>query len=170
MSRVETKVWAAVVGAGGGTVVGNAVLWILGVTGWGAPSDAAHAKVALDSVPPYIGSLITLALATIGTFAAGWYAPSSNHAGNAVGGAMDDSDAGHADVIAEGGDNDDDTGDIGDDDAPAATGASGDDAGADGDDDAELDDDDEREVDSQDTGVVPAAASTHVAVHLAEGP
>jgi hypothetical protein len=95
MSRVETKVWAAVVGAGGGTVVGNALLWFLGVVAWGAPSDAAHSKQALDAVPPYLSSLITLALAAIGTFGAGYFAPPSNHAGNSVGGVMDDADAGH---------------------------------------------------------------------------
>jgi hypothetical protein len=150
MSRVETKVWAAVVGAGGGTVVGNALLWVLGVTAWGAPSDAAHSKVALDSVPPYISSLITLALATLGTFAGGWYAPPSNHAGNAIGGVMDDSDAGHPDLEDDDAEEPDDT-----------SGASGD--------GPELDDDDDREVDPEDTAG-PAPASPHAGAHVAEGP
>lgn len=152
MSRVETKVWAAVVGAGGGTVVANALLWVLGVYAWGAPSDAAHSKVALDAVPPYIASLITLALATIGTFAGGWYAPPSNHAGNAIGGVMDDSGAGHVEL------DDDDAEDP--------------DAGSPSGDGADQDDDDEREVDSADEEPAPAppAGPTRAGAHLAEGP
>ncbi len=96
MSRVETKVWAAVVGAGGGTVVGNAVLWFLGVVVWNTPGDAAHSKQALEAVPPYIASLLALAFTVIGAFAGGYVAPPSNNAGNALGGIMDDLDAGHA--------------------------------------------------------------------------
>jgi hypothetical protein len=151
MSRVETKVWAAVVGGGGGTVIGNALLWVLGVTAWGAPSDAGHSKAALDAVPPYISSLITLGVATIGTFAAGWYAPPSTHAGNAIGGVMDDSGAGHPDLS--------------DDDAEEPV----DGAGASGD-GADLDDDDEREVDSDVDAPTSATGLTRAGARLAEGP
>jgi hypothetical protein len=96
IATTETKVWAAVVGAGGGTVVGNAALWALGVYVWNTPDDAAHAKAALEAVPTYIAALVLLSITVLGTWFGGYSAPPSNHAGNnATGEVMDDTDAGH---------------------------------------------------------------------------
>ena len=96
LARIETKVWAAVLGSGGGATIGAAVLWALGVFVWGASSAADHAKDAIDAVPGPIAALVGLLLTATGTLLGGYAAPPSNHAGNnATGLPMDDTLAGH---------------------------------------------------------------------------
>lgn len=96
LARIETKVWAAVLGSGGGATVGAAVLWLLGVLVWHGPSSADGAKAAVDAVPGPIAALVGLLLTAAGTLLGGYAAPPSNHAGNnATGEPMDDTAAGH---------------------------------------------------------------------------
>lgn len=56
---VEAKVWAATLGAGGGAIMAEFVLWIL--NGW-------------VPVPPAVSALITLAISATFAFVAGWEA------------------------------------------------------------------------------------------------
>lgn len=81
LARVETKVWAALVGTGAGATLAAAALWALGVFVWGAPGDASHAQAAIDAVPVPVAGLVGLVVTVLGTFAGGWSAPASNHAG-----------------------------------------------------------------------------------------
>lgn len=98
ISTIETKVWAAGVGASAGAVIGTAADWGLGVWLWGADNSAAAADVAIKAVPTPIAALVALAVTFLGAVIGGYNAPASNHAGNnATGEVMDDSTAGHLD-------------------------------------------------------------------------
>lgn len=71
---VEGKVWASTVGAGAGTVTAGFLTWLLGVSLWGAPSDAAHAVQAVQAVPAPVSLMLGLALSVGATFMAGYQA------------------------------------------------------------------------------------------------
>lgn len=56
---------------GAGSIVGTLACWVVGVAGFGAPADAAHASAAIGAVPwPIVAAIVALA-----TFAGG-YIPS----------------------------------------------------------------------------------------------
>lgn len=58
---VEGKVSAGAQGTGAGLALYGFLLWLLGVTLWGMPADAAHAVAAAAAVPaPVIGLLALL--------------------------------------------------------------------------------------------------------------
>lgn len=80
IARIETKVWAAVVGSGGGATLGAFALWALGVFVWHTSGDAAHAEAAMKAVPGPVAALVALAFTAAGTLAGGYAAPKSNHA------------------------------------------------------------------------------------------
>ena len=82
LARVETKVWAAVVGTGAGATVAAAILWGLGVWLWHVPADAVHADDAIAAVPGPLAALVGLIITVAGTAVGGWAAPPSNHAGH----------------------------------------------------------------------------------------
>ncbi len=62
MTRIlETKVAASAAAGGVGGALASFLLWVLGVTVWGAPSAAGSADVATAAVPaPVAGLLLTL--------------------------------------------------------------------------------------------------------------
>ena len=74
-NTIESKVYAATLGSGAGTILSGFLLWILGVTFWGASSDAAQSVTAASAVPAPVAALVTLLLTIGGAFAAGYAAP-----------------------------------------------------------------------------------------------
>lgn len=71
---IEGKVWSAANGGTGGAVVGTFVLWLLGITVWGAPSDALGAVAAVAAVPSPVVGLVGLGAVYGGAMAAGYRA------------------------------------------------------------------------------------------------
>lgn len=71
----ETKVVAATGGAAGGGVVAGFIVWLLGITIWGAPWDAAHESSALAAVPLVVAVLVTSAVGAVSAYIAGRRAP-----------------------------------------------------------------------------------------------
>lgn len=102
LPTVETKVWAAGVGAGGGLVLADALKWGLGVVAFGADKGAGSAQDAINAVPSPLGALILLGITFLGAVFGGYKAPPSNHAGNnATGEPMDDATAGHEPLLQD---------------------------------------------------------------------
>ena len=69
---ISPKVLAATGGAGLGSVLSPAVIWLVGVLAFGVPGDAAHQAEAMAAVPSVINSLIVALLATVGGFIPGY--------------------------------------------------------------------------------------------------
>jgi hypothetical protein len=59
---IETKVVAATGSAAYGAALSTFVVWLLGVTVWGAPDDADHAAKAVLAVPAPASVLIVLGI------------------------------------------------------------------------------------------------------------
>lgn len=74
-SPIETKVIAAAAGAGGGGVVNGFLMWLLGVTLWAQPSDAASAVKAAEAVPFPVSAFVGLVLVVAGAALGGYKAP-----------------------------------------------------------------------------------------------
>lgn len=75
---VETKVVAATGAAAGGSTFAAFLVWLLGVTVWGAPNDAGHADTAVLAVPTPVAVLVVLA-ATSGITALAGYLTKHTH-------------------------------------------------------------------------------------------
>lgn len=75
MNTIESKVYAATLGSGAGTITSGFLLWLLGVTFWHSPSSASDAASAAAAVPSPVAALVTLVLAIGGTFLGGYVAP-----------------------------------------------------------------------------------------------
>lgn len=83
MSRVETKVWAAVAGFfTGSAAISPLILWLLGVFVFNGSSTAAAADATIAGVPWPIALAVTTLLGSSTGAVAAWKAPPSNHAGN----------------------------------------------------------------------------------------
>lgn len=74
-NKVETKVVAAAGGAGGGSVVGTFVLWLLGAWAWKAGFGADQVETALAAVPAPVSSAVLVLIGTVGALIAGYAAP-----------------------------------------------------------------------------------------------
>lgn len=72
---VEPKVLGATVGAPGGVVVAQFVVWLLGVLVWHQPDTADHATATYAAVPIYVIAILTLTITAAGTFIGGWLPP-----------------------------------------------------------------------------------------------
>lgn len=71
---VETKVVAATGATAGGGVVATFVVWLLGVTWQGQPTDADHAASAIGAVPAPVTAIVGLVVLTLSTFLGGYLA------------------------------------------------------------------------------------------------
>jgi hypothetical protein len=70
-------VWSSANGGTAGAALSTFILWILGVTVWGAESDADSALDAVTSVPGPVAGVVLLGLTYGGAMAAGWVAKHS---------------------------------------------------------------------------------------------
>ena len=75
MSNIETKVIAAAAGSGLGAALSAFLLWVLGVTAFGAPGNADQVAKALAAVPEPVGALLAILVAIGGAFIGGYVAP-----------------------------------------------------------------------------------------------
>jgi hypothetical protein len=75
MPTIESKVYAATLGSGAGTILSGFLLWVLGVTAWHSDNAAGNAVAAASAVPAPVAALVTLLLAIGGTFLGGYVAP-----------------------------------------------------------------------------------------------
>lgn len=71
---VETKVIAGAGGAGAGAATSTFLVWLLGVTLWGAPNDADHATDAVLAVPAPVSVLLALVITSAFAYVAGYAA------------------------------------------------------------------------------------------------
>ena len=71
----EPKVVAGTVGAGFGVAISNFILWVLGVTIWGASTDAVFNDKAIAAVPSAVSHPIDLLVPAALAFLLGWLAP-----------------------------------------------------------------------------------------------
>lgn len=72
MSPISPKVYAAVLGASGGTVVSGLILWIIGVTAYQVSPDANSVGTAVAAVPTPISAAIGLLLVILGAAIPGY--------------------------------------------------------------------------------------------------
>lgn len=72
LNPVRAKVLAAAAGAGIGAAAGTFLLWLLGVTIWGASYAAPDADVALAAVPAPVAGLLLAGVAAASSFVAGY--------------------------------------------------------------------------------------------------
>lgn len=72
---IESKVYAATLGSGAGTILSGFLLWLLGITIWHSSSAATDAVAAVAAVPAPVAAVVTLLLAIGGTFIGGYLAP-----------------------------------------------------------------------------------------------
>lgn len=85
----ESKVWAATIGSGAGLAISEFILWILGVTIWGASNAAGKAADAVAAVPQPVAGIIGLGLTAGLAFAAGWLAKHTHVTDNPTAGMAD---------------------------------------------------------------------------------
>ena len=71
---VESKVYAATIGSGAGSIVGTFVLWLLGVSIFGGQATADQAAAAVAAVPAPVSGFVLLVLSAGGSFLAGYLA------------------------------------------------------------------------------------------------
>ena len=71
----EPKVVAGTVGAGFGVAISNFILWVLGVTIWGADTTAVFNDEAIAAVPSAVSHPIDLLVPAALAFVLGWLAP-----------------------------------------------------------------------------------------------
>lgn len=75
MAQIEVKPVAAGAGGGFGLILGNAVLWVLGVTVWHIPFTATRAGDAIGAVPQPVSALLLFLTTVIAGLIAGFAAP-----------------------------------------------------------------------------------------------
>lgn len=75
MTTIESKVYAATLGSGAGTILSGFILWLLGITFWHAGNAAGNAAVAAASVPAPVAAVVVLGLSVLGAFLGGYRAP-----------------------------------------------------------------------------------------------
>ena len=73
----EGKVWSAATGGTAGATLAAFLTWVLGITVWGAPSDADGALAAIAAVPWPVVGVLGLALTFGGGYISGWLAKHS---------------------------------------------------------------------------------------------
>lgn len=73
----EGKVWSAATGGTAGATLAAFLTWVLGITVWGAPSDADGALAAIAAVPWPVVGVLGLALTFGGGYVSGWLAKHS---------------------------------------------------------------------------------------------
>jgi hypothetical protein len=78
MSNIETKVIAAAAGSGLGAALSAFLLWVLGITAFGASSAADQVPKALAAVPEPVGALLAI-LVAIGAAGIGGYVAPHTH-------------------------------------------------------------------------------------------
>jgi hypothetical protein len=71
---IESKVWAALVGAGSGTAISTFLLWFLGCIGWTHDWSAKGADQAVLAVPAPLSSALLLLITAGLTFMGGYLA------------------------------------------------------------------------------------------------
>lgn len=71
---VETKVKAGAIGAVGGGVASQVILWFLGCAVWGVPWDASHVDNAIASVPGPLFGLVAMLIPAVASYWAGYQA------------------------------------------------------------------------------------------------
>lgn len=71
----EAKTYAAPIGGGIGFGLGQALLWLLGVTVWGADKSAIHNDAAIAAVPAVWTYVVGYGMTGLVAFAASWLAP-----------------------------------------------------------------------------------------------
>lgn len=69
---VSPKVIASAAGAGAGATVSSLVVWVLGVTFWGAPTSAQAADQAIAAVPGPVSGIVVLAVTVVSSALFGW--------------------------------------------------------------------------------------------------
>lgn len=79
---ISPKLYAAAGGAGGGSVVSQFALWVLGTQVFHAAADASHVHAAVQAVPSPVAGFVGVALAVVGAAVGAYVAPSvsSSHA------------------------------------------------------------------------------------------
>jgi len=90
----ENKVWAATIGSGAGLAISQAVLWLLGVTVWGASGSAPKAADAVAAVPAPIAAFLAVLLTVGLAYAAGWAAKHTPRAVDTSAASQPDASAG----------------------------------------------------------------------------
>ena len=75
MKAIESKVIAAAAGSGLGAALSAFLLWVVGVTAFGASSAADQVPKALAAVPEPVGALLAILVAIVGAFIGGYAAP-----------------------------------------------------------------------------------------------
>ena len=75
MKTIESKVIAAAAGSGLGAALSAFLLWVVGVTAFGASSTADQVPKALAAVPEPVGALLAILVAILGAFIGGYAAP-----------------------------------------------------------------------------------------------
>ena len=75
MKTIESKVIAAAAGSGLGAALSAFLLWVVGVTAFGASSTADQVPKALAAVPEPVGALLAILVAIVGAFIGGYAAP-----------------------------------------------------------------------------------------------
>lgn len=75
MGKIETKVIAAFAGSGIAAATGQLILWLLAIFVWHQPNTAKAATDAVSAVPEPVATWILIALAGIGAFLGGYFAP-----------------------------------------------------------------------------------------------
>jgi hypothetical protein len=71
---IESKVYGGTIGTGAGAVISAFVVWLLGVTVWGAPPDSPGATEALAAVPSPVAAIVGLLITVGGSFVGGYLA------------------------------------------------------------------------------------------------
>lgn len=72
--NTEKKVVAGAAGGGAGGVFSTCVLWLLGVTIWGAPATADAAVEAVAAVPVPVSGVVWLVTPALAAFGGGFWA------------------------------------------------------------------------------------------------
>jgi hypothetical protein len=85
VSAIETKVIAAAAGSGLGAALSTFLLWILGVTAFGASSGADQVAKALAAVPEPVGALLAILVGIGGAGIGGYVAPHTSRPDLATG-------------------------------------------------------------------------------------
>ncbi len=73
-SPIEAKVYAATIGGAAGSQIAAFLLWLVGVTLFGAPVTSAEADAAIAAVPGPVATFVRLLVTAGCTFAGGYLA------------------------------------------------------------------------------------------------